>query len=114
MGAVFTSDNRLNWDADLFRFWPLQEVWAIRDDRAYDDLNVVDRNSYFIFADHSILLPAYAIRLDTNRRGDHPVIAFSWDGYKKRHDVSNVAHSFSEFVEKYLKDQNSRIDLAYR
>jgi len=41
------------------------------------------------------------------------VIAFSWDSHKKRYDLSTVALSFSEFVARYLKDENSRTALSY-
>lgn len=103
----------MTYDNDLFRFWPLQEVFTITDDPSYEDIQTAEGPSFFIFADHSIFLPAYAIRLDSARTGDHPVIAFSWDDQDKRHEISTVARSFSEFVEMYLKDENSRFDLAY-
>jgi SMI1 / KNR4 family (SUKH-1) len=100
-------------DQDLFRFWPLQEVLSITDDPDYQDIQVAEGPSFFIFADHSIFLPAYAIRLDSARTGDHPAIAFWWDHHDRRHEISTVARSFSEFAERYLKGDDSRFDLAY-
>jgi SMI1 / KNR4 family (SUKH-1) len=98
---------------DLFRFWPIEEVSPMTGDRVYEDVQIAQESSFFIFADYCIFLPAYAIRLESGRTRDHPVIAFSWDDCEKRHDVSIVAVSFSEFAEMYLKDEDSRMDLAF-
>jgi hypothetical protein len=109
MGGVVTFNDRLNWEDDLFRFWPLQEVSPMSDDQGYADLQIADRSSFFIFADHSIVLPAYGIRLDSARTGDHTVIACQG----RRHETSIVALSFTEFAERYLKGDDSRNDLSY-
>jgi hypothetical protein len=109
MGGVLTHDDRLNWDDDLFRFWPLQEVQRMSDSQRYEDLKIADRFSYFIFADHSVVLPAYAIRLDSVRTGAHTVIAYEGG----QHEASIVALSFSEFAERYLNGEDSRTDLSY-
>jgi hypothetical protein len=109
MGGLLTYDDRLNWDDDLFRFWPLQELLRMSDEEPYKDLQVADLSSYFIFADHSVVLPAYAIRLDSARTGAHPVIACEGRG----HETSIVALSFSEFAERYLEGEESRMDLSY-
>jgi hypothetical protein len=110
MGGLFTLDNNLFFgDKDFFRFWPLQEVVRMSD--AYEDLPIEDPSSFFIFADHSICLPAYAIRLTASRTTGHEVIAIESnrrDGYS----VSVVAYSFSEFVERYLTDETSRCRLS--
>ena len=49
------------WDEDLFNFRPLSEVESISD----LEIMLEDRSSYFVIADHSIWLPAFAIRVDT-------------------------------------------------
>jgi hypothetical protein len=95
------------WDAELFNFRPLSEVESI------SDLEIVldDRSSYFVIADHSIWLPAFAIRLTPSATGPHPVIAIvSVD--KGGYESTVVADSFSDFVERYLIDETSRWDLA--
>jgi hypothetical protein len=105
MGDVFTVDNNLFWDNDLFRFWPLQEVAQAHGH--YKDLGIEDESSFFCFADHSICLPAYAIRLTASGTAAHQVIAIQSEqngGYS----ASVVAGSFSEFVDRYLTDETSR------
>jgi hypothetical protein len=74
-------------------------------------MGVDDLSSFFIFADHSICLPAYAIRLTASRTASHRVIAIESDqsgGYS----ASVVARSFSEFVDRYLTDETSRNNLS--
>jgi hypothetical protein len=95
------------WDDDLFNFRPLSEVESI------SNLEIVleDQSSYFVFADHSIWLPAYAIRLTPSRTGSHHVIAVA-SVQRGGYAASVVAHSFSEFVERYLTDETSRDDLS--
>jgi SMI1 / KNR4 family (SUKH-1) len=101
MGEPFT------WDEDLFNFRPLSEVESI------SDLEIVldDRSSYFVIADHSIWLPAFAIRLTPSATGPHPVIAVETDS-KGGYGSTVVAGSFSEFAERYLIDETSRWDLS--
>ncbi len=95
------------WDQDLFNFRPLSEVESI------SDLEIVleDRSSYFVIADHSIWLPAFAIRLTPSATGPHPVIAIESDN-KEGYGSTLVAESFGEFVERYLSDEISRNDLS--
>src|SRR5215204_2487527 len=54
--------SRSEFDDDFFSLWPLGEVVRASDE--FDDPFIDDQPSYFLFADHSIRLPAYAIRLD--------------------------------------------------
>ena len=92
----------------MFRFWPISEFESV----GRLELPIEDRASYFVFADHSIWLPAYAIRLVPARDAGHPVIAIESDvsgGYS----ASLVAHSFSEFVDRYLTDSASRDRLSW-
>ncbi len=96
------------WDTDLFNFRPLSEVESISD----LEIMLEDKSSYFVIADHSIWLPAFAIRLTPSGTGPHPVIAIESD-QKGGYGLSVVAHSFSEFAERYLTDDQSRDDLSY-
>jgi cell wall assembly regulator SMI1 len=96
------------WDDDLFNFRPLSQVESIRD----LEIALEDRSWYFVFADHSIWLPAYAIRLAPSRTDSHPVIAIEFDPCQKEYEASVVALSFSEFVERYLSDWDSRNRLS--
>jgi hypothetical protein len=95
-------------DHDLFNFWPLDEVVPACDH--YPDQFIEDQASYFVFADHSIALPDYAIRLTASEASLHPVVAIYSD--QRKYSTSMVARSFSEFVERYLSDEMSRDDLS--
>jgi cell wall assembly regulator SMI1 len=95
------------WDQDLFNFYPLSEVESISD----LEIMIEDKSSYFVIADHSIWLPAFAIRLAPSATGPHPVIAIETDN-KGGYGSTVVANSFSEFVERYLSDEPSRNDLS--
>jgi hypothetical protein len=99
------------WDDDLFNFRPLHAVESISDlEMAF---GLEDRSWYFIFADHSILLPAYAIRLAPSRVDSHPVIAIEFEPGSREYEVVEVvARSFSQFVERYLGDWKSRNRLS--
>jgi hypothetical protein len=80
------------WDDDLFNFRSLNDLELVNTPAS----NVADVASYFVFADHSIWLPAYAIRLTGAAAGPHPVIAIETDGMISSAPI--VAQSFSEFV----------------
>lgn len=95
-------------DDDWFSFWSLEEIVQASDE--YLDQFIEEQSSYFVFADHSICLPAYAIRLTPDGTGPHRVIAIYSD--RREYSISVVAHSFSEFAERYLADENSRSDLS--
>ncbi len=85
-------------DNDVFCFWPLEEVTNCNDE--FLDRFMEDQSAYFVFADHSICLPAFAIRLNSSGTGSHPVIAIYSDN--REYSTSPIALSFSEFVELYL------------
>jgi hypothetical protein len=95
-------------DHDWFSFWALGEIVRASDE--HEDQFIEDQSSYFLFADHSICLPAYAIRMTTSGTGPHPVIAIYSD--RREYSTSCVARSFSEFVERYLANETSRSDLS--
>jgi hypothetical protein len=67
MGSRYESDH------NFFSFWPLGEV--LRAGEYYEDRFVEEQSSYFLFADHSICLPAYAIRLTPSGTGPHRIVA---------------------------------------
>jgi cell wall assembly regulator SMI1 len=95
------------WDDDLFNFRPRGEV----EPTGEISVSLKDGRSYFVFADHSIWLPAYAIRLTQSATDSHYVIAIESDpttGYAS----SLVALSFSGFAERYLSGAESRDRLS--
>src|SRR5262245_13384609 len=50
------------WDDDLFRFFPLHEIEPATE-RFHPDQFLAEQAAYFVFADYSISLPTFAIRL---------------------------------------------------
>jgi hypothetical protein len=81
----------------LFRFWSLDEVISVTtcfDDRPRPIGD--DPSSYYVFADYSVWVCAYAIRLLKEPRGGNPVVIVGGD------TLVAVAGSFAEFLEKYL------------
>jgi hypothetical protein len=100
--------SRDQYDSDLFCFWPLEEV--VRCDDEFPDRFIEDQPAYFVFADHSICLHAYAIRLTSSGTEPNPVIALVSD--QRKYSTTIVARSFSEFAERYLADETSRVELG--
>jgi len=94
------------WDDDLFNFCPLSEVKPIGD----PDQVLEEQSRYFVFADYSLWLPAFAIRLTPSGTDSHPVIAIGTD--ERVSSAPVVALSFTEFVEHYLAGETSRDCLA--
>jgi hypothetical protein len=101
--------NSFGMDDDLFRFWPLSEVERASD-FYHPDRFLEDQRSFFLFADYSISLPTYAIRLASEGKGDSTVIAIYSD--RRKYETTAVADSFGGFVKRYLADRSSRMDLA--
>ncbi|MFI5460245.1 MAG: SMI1/KNR4 family protein [Isosphaerales bacterium] len=97
-------------DDDWFSFWPLKEVVQCSDEYPEPFRFIEEQSAYFVFADHSICLPAYAIRLTPSGTDSHKVIAIESDS--REYSTSVVALSFSEFVERYLTDETSRFCLS--
>jgi hypothetical protein len=96
------------WEDDLFRFFPLDEVEPATE-RYHPDRFLTEQASYFVFADHSISLPTFAIRLSPVPKGGNVILAIFSD--RREYRVSRVAGSFSDFVEHYLASKDSRLGL---
>jgi SMI1/KNR4 family protein SUKH-1 len=86
------------YDSDVFCFWPLEEVVGCNDE--FSDRFIDDQSAYFVFADHAICAPAYAIRLTPSGAGPNLVIAIFSD--QREYSTAIVAGSFGEFAERYL------------
>jgi hypothetical protein len=95
-------------DDDLFRFFPLHQFEPATE-RFHPDLFLAEQASYFAFADHSISLPTFAIRLTPEATSGNVVLAIFSDRGEYR--VGRVATSFSDFVERYLTSSDSRLCL---
>ena len=94
MGERHTSDN------GFFGFWRFQDLVSISDDLPDRAKSFEHSHRYFLFADHSISLPAFAIRLSDDRAAPTPVArVFSDFGAL---DVEDFFDSFTDFVNVYL------------
>lgn len=96
MGEIGTTDN------DLFCFFSLSDLVSIADyvpDRAgrFDDAH-----QYFLFADHSISLPSFAIRLASDSSVGGAVAAVFTD--EGALEVEDFFDTFTDFLRSYLDD----------
>jgi hypothetical protein len=98
--------SRSEVDDDFFSFWPLSDMVPVSISEC-GEIPMTNKDNYFIFADHSIGMPFYAINL---REGPNIVRALFLDLMEPQPSV--VAMSFSEFVSRYLADEKSRSDLS--
>jgi hypothetical protein len=82
-------------------WWSLEEMIAVSMEWPDDDF-LEDADTTYLFADHSISCPAYAIRLgDSERRGE--VLAILSDN--RSYDSYTIAASFTELMERYLRGE---------
>ena len=96
------------WDESLIRFWPLSEWYSVPvlslvcrgiPDYGGIDISLPDAASYFVFADHSISIHVYAVRLTMDPIAPCTVV-----------NISSGEHwgvqsaSFTEFLQTYAKD----------
>lgn len=90
-----TVDGFVDWgcDENVITFLPLSEVLPSSQTWA---LEVLDADSYFVFADYSISCHVYIIRLRNDLSLSNPVFIV-YDGKPEQ-----IAGSFSEFVQGYL------------
>jgi len=89
-------------DEDFFSFWPLQELITISEDLPEGSFGFQDAKRCFMFADHSIALPTFAIRLTADANASTPVASVFADfGAFK---VQYFFDSFTDFISHYLDD----------
>ncbi len=100
--AVNGMGERGTCDNDFFSFWPLQDLITIAEDLPDRCSNFTDASRYFMFADHSIALPTYAIRLSSNPADPNPIASIFADF--GAFEVENFFDSFTDFVDHYLDD----------
>jgi hypothetical protein len=86
-------------DDNLFCFWSIEEFTPLSEE--YPDATCFEEPAaYFLFADHSINCPAYAIRLSKDRAAGTPILATYSDN--REYSCHRVVDSFSVFVEVYF------------
>ena len=92
-------------DEAWISFWPLSEVGSVpeklSDFRGIPDyggieVSLPDASSYFVFADHSIWVHVYAVRLSSDPAGPGPVVWIAGGDCWKQ-----MSASFAEFLGKY-------------
>ena len=98
MGEIGTTDN------DLFCFFALTDLVSIAENVPDRAAKFDDAGRYFIFADHSISLPSFAIRLTDDPAIGCPVAAVFTDSGAL--DVEIFFESFTDFLRSYLDDPN--------
>ncbi len=86
--------NGIDLDPGLFRFWPLSRLIPLKSSSAV----ALETGRYFIFADYMVGTWYYAIYLGNDSFLQNRVILPDFPSRPV------IAHSFSEFVERYLTD----------
>jgi hypothetical protein len=86
-------------DDDFYSFWQLDKVLTIAE--SFPDLanNLPKARHYFLIADHSVYLPAFAILLSIDHSQGNPVARVFPDV-----EIEDAFASFTEFAEYYLRD----------
>ena len=92
-------DGSEHWmtDNEVITFLGLDEMKPVSE---YWSRDVADANNYFVFADYSLAVHVYAIRLSSNSSDSNDVVVL-YDRPVK------LARSFSEFVIGYLENCES-------
>jgi hypothetical protein len=91
-------------DDDFFAFWQLSDVKTVAEECPEHGEQSPEAAHYFLIADHSIFLPAFAIRLAGNSSRYNPVALVYTHLDSKDREIRDAFRSFTEFVEYYLQD----------
>ena len=89
-------------DNEMFSFWQIQDLISVAEELADRTQGFPETKHYFMFADHSISLPTYAIRLSSNAQDSTPVASVLSDF--GAFGICDIFGSFTEFVTSYLAD----------
>jgi hypothetical protein len=100
--AVNGMGERGTSDEDFFSFWPLEELITIAVDLPDRSSRFPESSQYFEFADHSISLPTFAIRLSADPAEPNTVASVYADFGAL--EVQAFFSSFTDFIEHYLDD----------
>lgn len=89
-------------DHEMIRFWMLEEVTPLPSGAPeYASPNYIENpESLFLFADYSLWVHSYAIRLGAQKLNENEIFIIGGD-YPLL-----IFHSFSELVDNYLVDSN--------
>lgn len=93
MGQKGTCDN------DFYSFWELGDVKTVAEELCTEKSDDIALANYFLIADHSVLLPGFAIRLSANDIDRNPIARVYTDL-----EIGDAFPSFADFVRYYLAD----------
>jgi len=88
------------FDDAFCSFWPVESVTSVADEFPDRAVDVPGADRYFLFADHSLNLPAYAVRLSSDPHAAAPVATLFSD--RGAFAMEDVFESFGAFLERYL------------
>lgn len=91
-----------NLDDRFFCFWSIEEFTSLSDEFP-DAVCFEEPAACFVFADHSIHAPSYAIRLSKDPKAKTPILEIYSDNRQYR--FRQIADSFSAFVEHYFANK---------
>lgn len=82
-------------------FWQIENVVSVADYEPDGSCDVPESNSWFIFADHSLHIETFAIRLSSDSRNPSPVARVRLCE-NEQFDIEVAFDSFSAFLDAYL------------
>ena len=91
-GMARHEDMNLEWDEDLIRFYPIEELRPLSEE--WPETTVARAEELFVFADWSIWGWGYAVRLRGEGAAEVQVVYGP--------ETARVAGSFAEFLESYI------------
>jgi hypothetical protein len=95
----FGGSEHLMTDENVIAFLALGEIKTLSE--AWSP-KIEEAASYFVFADYSLSVHVYAVRLSSSSEDDNPVVV----AYDDR-NIARMASSFSEFVQQYLEENKA-------
>jgi len=101
LSAVNGTGRDAEMDTSLHCWWSLEEFVSVAEEWPEEAICSAPE-TYFLFADHLIWAPVYAIRLDEKGAGSE-VFAIWSD--MNRFEMHPVAPSFSRLMERYFRDE---------
>jgi len=90
-------------DEDLLGFWHLDQVHSFAEESSLPTNDPPEAAHVFVIADHSIWVHAFGVLLSADRQAPAPIVTDVAQPYHQ------VAPSFSEFLEGYLRRDSNMI-----
>jgi hypothetical protein len=90
------------FDDDFFNLWALEDVVPLNEEFESECQLTPDQDAYYVFADHSIGITYYAVRLDLKGDQRGHVIGF-WPPYWEDARIFIEFPTFAAFLSSYLQ-----------